>query len=351
MKIDPDARTGREPLVSRRAIEEGSLIPRRDGASYPIPETLNLTLVAAQMTAAFALLAVGAHTNSVAYTVLLAVAFAFVMQMGFCLAHEAVHGKLHRRKKVNAGLGILLFALFPGSFHFFEIAHLLHHKRNRSDAELEDYVMPTEIPWQKRVAYYFLICGFFWFLIPLASILIAMIPRRTIRIPAPGEDAGVFRRFLQFLNGVSPGRMRRDLFVTAAVWVAAELVFHFSLRNLAVFYAAFGFSWASQQYIYHVRTPRHAVLGAYDLRLWRPMEWLYLYFNYHLTHHLAVWVPWIYLPGVAAGRPTRGYLATYFDLWRPPQPVEEAFPSQFQASGPLPPRGHDSDVLTGNDFV
>jgi hypothetical protein len=269
MKIDPDARTGREPLVSRRAIEEGSLIPRRDGASYPIPETLNLSLVAVQMMAALGLLAVGAHARSLTKAGLLAVAFAFVMQMGFCLAHEAVHGKLHRRKNVNEGLGILLFALFPGSFHFFEIAHLLHHKRNRSDAELEDYVMPTEIPWQKRVAYYFLICGFFWFLIPLASILIAMIPRRNIRIPAPGEDAGVFRRFLQFLNGVSLGRMRRDLLITAAVWVAAELVFHFSLRNLALFYAAFGFSWASQQYIYHVRTPRHAVLGAYDLRLWR----------------------------------------------------------------------------------
>ena len=104
--------------------------------------------------------------------------------------------------------------MFPGSFHFFEIAHLLHHKRNRSDAELEDYVLPSEIPWQKRVAYYFLICGLFWLLIPLSSIVIAMIPRRSIRIPYPDEDAGVFRRFAQFLNDVRPGRVRRDLLVT-----------------------------------------------------------------------------------------------------------------------------------------
>jgi fatty acid desaturase len=209
--------------------------------------------------------------------------------------------------------------------------------------------LPSEVSWQKRVAYYFLICGFFWLLIPLSSTVIAMIPRHSIRIPNPDENAGVFRRFAQFLNDVRPGRVRRDLLVTAAIWVAAVPLLRLNLTALAVCYAAFGFSWASQQYIYHVRTPRHAVLGAYDLRLWRPLELLYLYFNYHLTHHLAVWVPWIYLPGIAADAPDRGYLATYFGLWRPPQPVEAAFPSQFQPSGPLPPR-HE-DVLTGNDFA
>jgi fatty acid desaturase len=346
MKIDPDARIGIDPLVSRQAIAEGSMIPRRDGASYPIPEKLNLVLVALQVTTALALLAVASRTANIAEIGLIAVVFTFVMQLGFCLAHEAVHGKLHRRKKFNEGLGILLFALFPGSFHFFEIAHLLHHRRNRSDAELEDYVLSSEVPWVKRVAYYFLICGLFWFLIPLSSIVIAMIPRRSIRIPAPDEDAGVFRRFAQFLNDVRPGRVRRDLLVTGAVWAIAVPLLHLNLTALTLCYAAFGFSWASQQYIYHVRTPRHAVLGAFDLRLWRPMELLYLYFNYHLTHHLAVWVPWIYLPRIAADPPDRGYLVTYFGLWRPPEPVEEAFPSQFQPSGPLPPR-RDVNAPTG----
>jgi len=349
MKIDRGARIDWDPLISRQAVAGGSMIPKRDGASYPIPAKLNLFLIAIQSTAALALLTAASHTNSRAKLALLAVAFAFVMQMGFCLAHEAVHGKLHRNRRVNEGLGVLLFALFPGSFHFFEIAHLLHHKRNRSDAELEDYVLPAEVSWQKRIAYYFLICGLFWLLIPLSSVAIAMIPSRSIRIPNPDENAGVFRRFAQFLNDVSPGRVRRDLLVTGAIWVAAVPLLRLNVTALAVCYAAFGFSWASQQYIYHVRTPRHAVLGAYDLRLWRPLELLYLFFNYHLTHHLAVWVPWIYLPGIAADPPDRGYLATYFGLWRPPQPVNTAFPSQFQTSGPLPPR-HD-DVLTGNDFA
>jgi len=94
--------------------------------------------------------------------------------------------------------------------------------------------------------------------------------------------------------------VRRDLLVTGVFWLAAAPLLHLHLKALAVCYAAFGFSWASQQYIYHVRTPRHAVLGAYDLRLWRRWNCYICIFNYHLTHHLAVWVPWIYLPGIAA---------------------------------------------------
>src|SRR5579863_667176 len=234
MKIDPGARIGWDPLVSRQAVAEGSMIPRRDGASYPIPAKLNLLLVAIQSTAALALLTAASHTNNRTEFALLAVAFAFVMQTGFCLAHEAVHGKLHRNRKVNEGLGISLFALFPGSFHFFEIAHLLHHKRNRSDAELEDYVLPSEVSWQKRVAYYFLICGLFWLLIPLSSLVIALIPGRSIRIPDPDEDAGVFRRFAQFLNDVRPGRVRRDLLVTGAIWMAAVPLLRLNVTALAV---------------------------------------------------------------------------------------------------------------------
>ena len=126
------------------------------------------------------------------------------MQMGFCLAHESVHRKLHPNRTVNIGVGVLAFALFPGSLHFFEVAHLLHHRRNRSNDELEDYVLPGENPWVKRTMYYLLISGLFWLLLPVTSILVAMIPGGRVRLPAPDEDAGAFRKFVQFLNGVRP---------------------------------------------------------------------------------------------------------------------------------------------------
>jgi fatty acid desaturase len=324
------------PLISKETAAAGKWIPKRKDGRYPIPGRLNLQLSSSQMLAALAILTTASHTRKFYLLAALAICFAFTMQMGFCLAHESVHRKLHRNRRLNVGMGILLFSLFPGSVHFFEVAHLLHHRRNRSNDELEDYVLPGENPWFKRIMYFLLISGLFWLLLPFSSIVVAMIPVRRISLPPPEENAGSFRKFAQFLNEVRPSRVRLDLLVTALVWLIAFPLLHLHLVPVAVCYAAFGFSWASQQYIYHVRTPRHAVLGAYDLKLWKPLELLYLHFNYHLTHHLAEWVPWNHLPVIAAQHPTRGYARTYLNLWRPPEKLDEAWPAQYQKTGPLP---------------
>jgi fatty acid desaturase len=328
----------KEPLISQEAAAQGRLITRRDRIRYPIPAQLNLLLAVVQVSATFALLLLASRARHVPVLIVLAAGFAFVMQMGFCLAHEAVHRKLHPNSGVNLGAGIFMFSLFPGSFHFFEVAHLIHHRRNRSDDELEDYVLPGETAWVKRSMYYLLISGLFWLLLPLSSIVVAMIPRRRIRLPQPDAESGVFRKFAQFLNNVHPGRVRRDLLVATLVWSIAFPLLHLRFAAVALCYAAFGFSWASQQYIYHVRTPRHAALGALDLKLWRPVRWLYLNFNYHLTHHLAVWVPWNHLPSIAPQEPRQGYLQTYVALWQPPEPLAAAWPAQYQVAGPLPAR-------------
>jgi fatty acid desaturase len=327
----------RDPGNCSEAVRQGLLIRQVDATRYPIPGRLNMALAAVEIVAAFALLSAASHARSLWAILLSAVAFTFLMQLGFGLAHEAAHGKLHPSPRVNEGFGICLYSLFPGSYHLFSIAHLIHHQRNRSDAELEDYILPTETPWLKRVTYYLLLCGLFWLLTPPAVLGIALWPARSIQMPAPGMNAGVSLRYLQLLNSVSPGRVRRDLLVTVAIWTAAWLLLHLRLSHLAMCYAAFAFGWASQQYIYHVRTPRHVVLGALDLRLARPFRLLYLNFNYHLTHHVAAGIPWIYLPRIAAAPPERGFLAAYLDQWRPPEPLAKAWPRSFQASGPLPP--------------
>jgi fatty acid desaturase len=332
------ARVGLDRMIFRDAIEQGYFIRQSEPNPYPIPSELNVFLAAAQIVVAFSLLGAASRAHSFWSLVVLAIAFALVMQLGFGLAHEAAHSKLHPRSAVNDALGILLYGLFPGSYHLFEIAHLTHHHRNRSDAELEDYVLPKEIQWQKRVTYYFILCGLFWLLTPLALVFLAMIPAKSVPMRPLDPTTGGFPRYLQFLKSVNTARIRRDLLVTVAIWTVATLLLRFKLSHLAVCYAVFAFCWASQQYIYHVRTPRHVVLGAVDLHMWRPFELLYLHFNYHLTHHVAAWVPWIYLPKVAAEPATRGFLTTWLDQWRPPQPLEEAWPPSFQPSGPLPLR-------------
>jgi fatty acid desaturase len=330
-----EARVSLDPLDCRDAIRHGRFVRQLATDQYPIPGNLNVFLAASQIIIATALLGAASHANHLWVAGLCAVAFAFIMQLGYGLAHEAAHNKLHPNAYVNEGLGVVLYSLFPGSYHLFAIAHLVHHQRNRSDAELEDYILPNERPWIKRGSYYLVLCGLFWVLTPLALIATSIVPS-SIRVPTPDDDAGTFSRYLVFLNSVNRWRVRRDLLVTAVVWTAASLLLRFRLVDLAICYGVFAFVWASQQYLYHVHTPRHTVLGALDLRLWRPLELLYLQFNYHLTHHVAAWVPWIYLPRIAAEQPTRSYLATYLSQWRPPEPVEKAWPGECQTSGPLP---------------
>ena len=327
-------------LIFREAVAQGHFVDQTLSSRYPIPGKLNVTLAVVQFLVCFALLACASHSTKYWLTGLFAVTFAYLMQLGFGLAHESAHNKLYPNSRVNEALGIVLFSLFPGSYHLFSVAHLVHHRRNRSDAELEDYILPTETRWTKFVTYYLILCGLFWLLTPLTMLAIAMVPRRSFGLPAPAADAGVSSRYVQFLYSVQPGRIRRDLFLTVFIWTVASTLLHLKLPQLAVCYGTFAFCWASQQYIYHVRTPRHVVLGAVDLHLWRPFELLYVHFNYHLTHHVAAWVPWIYLPEVAVEEPRRSYLFTYLDQWRPPERVEKAWPPRFQESGPLPEAIH-----------
>jgi hypothetical protein len=65
------------PLVSDGAIAAGAMIPKRAGASYPIPEKLNLALAGIQFTAALALLYIASQTAQTGRVCLLAVVFAY----------------------------------------------------------------------------------------------------------------------------------------------------------------------------------------------------------------------------------------------------------------------------------
>jgi fatty acid desaturase len=92
-------------LVSRDSVVAGRFIHRRNLRRFAIPGRLNLLLVAAQMAAALAILALASRTHKPYLLIALAIVFAFVMQMGFCLAHEAVHRKLHPNRTINMGAG------------------------------------------------------------------------------------------------------------------------------------------------------------------------------------------------------------------------------------------------------
>ena len=309
------------------------LVPITATVRYSIPNRVNVTVFVAQVCASLACLAIASRLQGT-WMLVPAVVFAFVMQTGFSLLHEAEHKKLHASRRLNDLMGFIVAAIFPGSYSFMTLAHLSHHKKNRADAELVDYVRPHENPAVKAVQYYLLICGFIWLGTTLASIAIALVPMRWLERRV--KQSGAAAEYLQFVLDAKPSRVRAEMIIVALTWATLAWSLSLTWTAWAVCYGAFAFSWASQQYVYHIRSPRHLIEGAYDLKLTRPLQWLYLNFNFHLQHHRHVNVPWIYMAQMTGEEPTRHYWPTYVALFLPPQPVEEAWPRAHQTHGPVP---------------
>ncbi len=305
---------------------------------WPIPNRLNLVITAGQISLSLWCLYYSSNASSTLGLVVAAVIFSFIMQTGFSLLHEAEHSKLHSNKKINDLLGFLLAAMFPGSFQLMKVAHLNHHGVNRSDAELVDYIKPDESNLYKTAQFYLLICGLIWVTAPLVTLLVCLTPTKWLSTGFAKVEETAVSRYLAFIQRAEIGRARIETATGIVLWVLVWQLLQLNFIGVLLCYLAFAFSWSSQQYIYHVRTPRHLIEGAYDLKLWQPMQWLYLNFNFHLQHHRYPKVAWLYMNSIGSERPIRSYLTTYLALWQPPQPVAEAWPVDFQRRGPLLPR-------------
>ncbi|MDE1998629.1 MAG: fatty acid desaturase [Burkholderiales bacterium] len=310
-------------------------------ARFPIPDRLSLVITLAQVAISLMLLWASSRLMAEAQWLGLAgcaLIFSFVMQTGFSLLHEAEHRKLHSHRQVNDLLGFMCATMFPGSYQLMTVAHLNHHKVNRSDAELVDYIRPGESATTKWIQFYALITGLIWLSAPLVTFVVCLTPTGVLSKWFDKGEGSSVARYLAFIQRAGAHRVRAETALGLLLWVLTWRALGLQWQAVAICYAAFAFSWSSQQYIYHVRTPRHLIEGAYDLKLWRPMQWLYLNFNFHLSHHRLPNVPWLYMPQVASEVPTRGYLRTYLALWAPPQPVDQAWPVEHQIKGRLAPR-------------
>lgn len=308
---------------------------------YAIPSQLNMAITVAQVLVSLCLLWGASwawQAGHLAWVLLAALVFSFVMQTGFSLLHEAEHRKLHANRNINDILGFACATMFPGSYQLMTVAHLNHHKVNRSDAELVDYFKPGESPVLKWLQFYGLITGLIWISAPIITLIICLTPTGLLEKSFAKRQNSSVTRYLAFIQKAGADRVRVETALGIALGAAAWWLLGLNWQGVAICYGAFAFSWSSQQYIYHVRTPRHLIEGAFDLKLWKPVQWLYLNFNYHLSHHRAPNVPWLHMPKVADIEPTQGYLVTYLKLWGPPQPVEQAWPVDHQVRGPLQAR-------------
>jgi len=194
------------------------------------------------------------------------------------------------------------------------------------------------------VSFYALITGLIWVTAPVVTLVICLTPTTLLSKAFAKGEGGTIARYLAFIQRAGANRVRLETIGAIGLWALVWWSLGLAFAAVAICYAAFAFSWSSQQYIYHVRTPRHLIEGAYDLKLWAPLQALYLNFNYHLSHHRAPNVPWLYMRDVAQEEPTQSYGLTYLALWAPPQPVEQAWPVEHQVRGALMPRPEHGEV-------
>ncbi len=269
--------------------------------------------------------------------------FVLLGHLNFSLLHEAEHDKLHTNRFINQIIGILLSALFPSSYSILRASHLRHHARNRSDAELIDYYRPGESRVIKTFKYYTMLGGVTWLGLVIFSFAMVFLPNRMFRLTEEATLDTRFSVYVSFLADVNLTLVRIEVLILSSIWILLWIFLKLDIWAVIAL-ASFGIIWSSQQFIYHVRTPRHLVEGSANVSLMWPFNWIFLHGNYHLTHHRYPREPWIKLPGLSDKKPADSYFSTWLNSLRPPLPIDRAWPETFVKSGELPealPAGKD----------
>lgn len=281
----------------------------------------NLAVLLAQTLAWFTLIEV-MHTDlAPLWKVPVLLLFCLVMQGVFSMMHECCHRNGHRSKRLNGVMGAWSSTLFGSSYTLIRVNHEGHHQRNRSHAELAEFILPGENPVFKVGLYYFAVLGGIWLGSFLATLVLPFIPFRHVKSLAVRMMSmdGYNRSFAEF-DAADWSLLRREAVLAVLWWVGCAALFGWRWQVLALTYACFAFSYSSLQWIYHMRTPLDRVEGAYDLRLPTPVRWLFLNFNYNLAHHRWPRAPWQDLHARVDQKETQPLWWRHLNVFRPPEP-------------------------------
>jgi len=308
--------------------------------ALPIPVGANIVVAAAALAVSLVSLRAASHASSWWALGLAAFVFSFANNTVFSLHHEAVHRTFHPSPGVNEAAGMLFSAFFPTIFSIQRVSHLGHHRRNRSDQELYDYYLPHQSWLLKTYWIYCLLTGFYWAIIPVASLVYVACPlafRAAWFQHGPARWWG-FEPFVRDIAAEPTGRIWREGAFTLAVQIALFLLLDLRFSAWLACYWAFGINWSSVQYADHAESPRDVIEGAWNLRFWPPTQAIFLNYNLHLAHHREPGVPWIHLPArVRPTDPDPSFWTIYLRLWRGARPAPDG-PARSEPSRAAPNR-------------
>lgn len=308
---------------------------------YPIPEKINILIFFAALPATWGLLWLGSHGSWV-YVLLAAWLFSMVNNIPFSLMHEAVHDVFSRNKLRNELFGNLCAAAFPTSFTMQKIAHLGHHRRNRTDQELYDYYLPNQ---SRSLRNFWLysgnLFGLYWFCIPFSNLIYVLAPWLYTSpwfVQGPARVLG-FEPYVREIAQHSNLRVWVEctlaLVYQAMLWWALDL----NWQGWLLCHWAFALHWSALQYVDHAWSPRDIINGAWNLKVLPVSRALALNYHYHLAHHRFPRTPWIHLPKLVDPKePQPTFWSIYFSLWggvRPAPAMANQVDTSTQQKSPL----------------
>lgn len=298
------------------------------GVVYPIPERANVIIFLLAVPAVWALLWLASH-GPLVWALPAAAVFAFVNHTPFSLMHESVHGVFSTSRLRNEIFGTLSAAMFPTSLTLQRVAHLGHHRRNRTDRELYDYYLPHQSRALRNVWLYAgNLFGLYWWFIPLSNLTYLLAPwlyASRAFVHGPARYLG-FEPYVEEIAQQPRLRIWLEclfaLFWQVAVWWLLDLTW----QGWLLCYGAFSLHWSALQYVDHAWSPRDVINGAWNLRVSPLVRALALNYHYHLAHHRNPSAPWTQLPHlIIAEEPQPTFWSIYFSLWggvRPAPPMK-----------------------------
>jgi fatty acid desaturase len=310
--------------------------------TFAIPGALNLCLLALAACAAGALLHLASHAPSWWLVALVMLCFSFINNTLFSLLHESVHGIFHRSRAVNEWAGRIAAAFFPTALTFQRIFHLRHHRNNRTEVEQFDYLRPTDNRFLKYAQWYSILTGLYWIASPL-GILVYLLWPGAFRIKLlRDKDSAVAQQtaagaMLEGFDRAPVARIRMEIVFTILIQAALIWLTQATWQGWLLCYAAFAVNWSSLQYADHAWSQLDVREGAWNLRVSKIVQYLFLNYHHHKAHHQHPDVPWLHLSrhvDFTEHRPS--FLKIWLSMWRGPRPLPPQTPAPHATPEPNP---------------
>lgn len=282
-------------------------------------DRINIAVLTLQTLGWAACLKVAPFAAGTIWLPVLIIFYCLMMQGVFSMMHECFHGHGHRNVRINYAMCWLATTMFGASATLIRINHLGHHVRNRTRAELVDFIEPDESATRKIIAYYFAIFGGIWLASFLGSLALFFVPPGLTERLQHGADRNTYAAAFADFSTADYRRIRLEVLAGILFWVAAIWLLNLDLYYLLIFYAAFAVSWSSLQWIYHVRTPLDVVEGTYNVRAPWLIRCLFLNFNYNLTHHRNPALRWQLIRANTDLSETRPLWYAWITILKPPR--------------------------------